>query len=64
MLNKPVFELLPIALIATSIVFIVVLHSLAMTITGILLIVGACYLLYHRLQDMSAQTDGLDYSDF
>jgi hypothetical protein len=63
MLTKPIFETLPIAIIAVSILFMVLIHSVPAFILGGLFIVAACVMQYHRLSEMGTDPDVMDYSD-
>ena len=63
MFNQPIFETLPIAIIAASILLMLFLHSVVATIVGCLLIFAACYMLYRRLTEMGTDPDVMDYTD-
>lgn len=60
MFSTPLFEYLPTVLIAASIVFMVLLHSIVSTAIGLLCIVAACYMMYRRLMDTGTEPDALE----
>jgi hypothetical protein len=62
-LQKPIFETLPIAIIAASIVLMVLIHSLTGLILGGIAIFLACVLQYRRLRQMGTDPDVMDYHD-
>ena len=61
MFTKPIFETLPIAVIASSILLMLLLHSATAFIIGAILIVAACIMLYRRLDEMGTDPDVMDY---
>lgn len=63
MFKQPIFETLPIAVIAASILLILLLHSFVAVIAGCLLIAAACYVLYRRLNEIGTDPDVMDYTD-
>jgi hypothetical protein len=63
MLARPIFETLPIAIIAASILLVLLVHSIASFIIGGFLFVGACLMLYLRLSELGTDPDVMDYID-
>lgn len=63
MFTKPIFETLPIAVIAAGILLILLLHTLFAFIVGALLITAACISLYRRLDQIGTDPDVMDYVD-
>lgn len=63
MLSKPIFETLPIAIIAASILLMLLVHSFPALIVGGILIVTSCIMLYRRLTEMGTDPDVMDYID-
>ena len=61
MLAKPIFETLPIAIIAVCIIFMLTLHSVPAFIVGGIMIVAACVMLYVRLTEIGTDPDVMDY---
>jgi len=60
MFNKPIFETLPIALIAIGIFTILMMHSLLGLIEGTLLILAASLMVIVRLLRLGTDADALD----
>jgi len=63
MFSKPIFETLPIAIIAVGILSILLVHSMMALFAGILLIVVTCIILYLRLNQLGTDPDMLEYKD-
>ena len=63
MLTKPIFETLPIAIIAASILFMLLIHSGTAFLLGGLFIIAACVMQYRRLTAMGTDPDVMDYID-
>ena len=63
MFTKPIFETLPIAIIAASILFMLLLHTITALILGGLLIIVACVALFRRLSELGTNPDVMDYID-
>lgn len=63
MLTKPIFETLPIAIVAASILLMLLVHSVPTFIVGGILIVASCIMLYRRLSEMGTDPDVMDYID-
>ena len=63
MLAKPIFETLPIAIIAVCIFFMLTLHSILAFLIGSIMIVTACVMLYVRLAEVGTDPDAMDYVD-
>lgn len=63
MFNNPIFETLPIAVVAASILMMLLWHTLLAFIIGGLLISAACLALYRRLTDLGTDPDVMDYVD-
>jgi hypothetical protein len=63
MLAKPIFETLPIAIIAASILLMLLVHSLPSFIVGGCLIAIACVMLYLRLSQLGTDPGAMDYTD-
>jgi len=59
MFAKSIFETLPIAIIAASILLMVFLHHPIALFAGITLIIGSCYIIYKRVNaiGLSTQSD-------
>jgi len=60
MFNKPIFETLPIALIAIGFLTILMLHNVVALIEGVLLILAASLMVIVRLVRLGTDTDALD----
>jgi hypothetical protein len=63
MFTKPIFETLPIAVIAAAILLMLLMHNIPAFIVGTLLIIAACIALYRRLSDLGTDPDVMDYVD-
>lgn len=63
MFTSPIFETLPIVVIAAGILFVLLLHNMAGFIAGGLLILAACIVLYRRLKALGTDPDVMDYID-
>jgi hypothetical protein len=63
MLSKPIFETLPIAITAASILFMLVLHSVSSFLVGSALVLAACIMLYRRLSEMGTDPAVMDYTE-
>ena len=61
MFTRQIFETLPIALIALSILFMVLTHTPLALITGSALIVMSCVVMYRRYVELGTDPDVLDY---
>lgn len=61
MFTRQIFETLPIALIALSILFMVLVHTPLALITGSALIVMSCIVMYRRYVELGTDPDVLDY---
>lgn len=63
MLTKPIFETLPIAIIAACILLMLLVHSVLAFAVGGIFIVASCIMLYRRLTEMGTDPDVMDYQD-
>lgn len=63
LLTKPIFETLPIAIIAASILLMLFLHTPLAFIVGGVLILASVDMLYRRLTAMGTDPDVMDYVD-
>ena len=63
MLAKPIFETLPITIIAAGILFMLLSHTVSSFILGGLLIALACIMLFLRLNELGTDPDVMDYTD-
>ncbi len=61
MFTQPIFETLPIAVIAASILLMALVHHLATFGIGIALIIISCIMLYRRYTQLGTDPDVLDY---
>jgi hypothetical protein len=61
MFTRQIFETLPIAVIALSILLMALIHSPFSLITGGSLILLSCVILYRRYLDLGTNPDVLDY---
>jgi hypothetical protein len=61
MFTKPIFETLPIAVIAAGILLILLLHTLLAFLVGVVFIAAACISLYRRLDQLGTDPDVMDY---
>ena len=61
MFTRQIFETLPIALIALSILCMVLVHTPLALIAGSALIVVSCVVMYRRYLELGTDPDVLDY---
>ena len=57
MFNKPIFETLPVALIAAGILLVTFIHNPLSWFTGLVLVFGSCYIVYRRVNEISLSND-------
>ncbi len=62
MFSKPVFETLPIALIAAGILLVTFIHNPLSMLSGLALVAGSCYMIYRRVNDIGIINDDQDLS--
>ncbi len=60
MFSKPIFETLPIALIAAGILLVTFIHHPLSAFTGLVLVLGSCYMIYRRVNEISLSNDEQD----
>jgi len=60
MFSKPIFETLPISLIASGILLVTFIHHPLSMLAGLTLVAGSCYIIYRRVNDISASSDEQD----
>lgn len=63
MLTQPIFETLPIAIIAACILLMLLVHTALAFTLGSIFIVASCVMLYRRLTEMGTDPDVMDYHD-
>ncbi len=63
MFSKPIFETLPIVIIAVGILSILLVHTLLALVAGVLLILVACTILFLRLSQLGTDPDVMEYMD-
>jgi len=56
MFSKPIFETLPIALIAAGILLVTFIHHPLSMISGVALVIGSCYMIYRRVNDIGVSS--------
>ena len=61
MFTKQIFETLPIAVIALTILLMALVHTPFVFIAGSLLIVLNCIILYRRYNELGTNPDVMDY---
>lgn len=61
MFTRQIFETLPIAFIALSILLMALVHSMLAFIAGGSIILLSCIILYRRYSDLGTNPDVLDY---
>ena len=61
MFDKPIFETLPIAVIALSIMLIVFAYHPVSLVAGLGLILASCIVIYRRYSEMGTDTNALDF---
>jgi len=57
--TNPIFDILPIPLIAVSILLMLLVHTVSAFVLGGLLISVVCFALYHRLNELGTEPDVL-----
>ncbi|VAW91657.1 hypothetical protein MNBD_GAMMA21-2761 [hydrothermal vent metagenome] len=62
MFDKPIFETLPITLIAAGILLVTFLHHPLSMLAGLALVIGSCYVVYRRVNEISSNIDDQDLS--
>lgn len=60
MLTKPIFETLPIWIIALSLLLIAFVHHPIAIISGVGLIVASCLMIYRHYTELGTDADALD----
>lgn len=61
MFTRQIFETLPIAVIALSLLLMALVHTPYVWIAGIALILLSCIVLYRRYCDLGTNPDVMDY---
>ncbi len=62
MFSKPIFETLPIALIATGILLVTFIHHPASMVSGLALVLASCYMIYRRVNEIGVSSGDQDLS--
>ncbi len=52
MFSKPIFETLPIALIAAGILLVTFVHHPLAVLSGLALVAASCYMIYRRVNEI------------
>jgi len=60
MFSKPIFETLPIALIAVGILLVTFIHHPVTMFSGLVLVIGSCYMIYRRVNEIGVSNDDHD----
>lgn len=60
MLTKPIFETLPIFIIAVSLLLIAFVHHPIALLSGLGLIIASCLMIYRHYTDLGTDEEALD----